>query len=304
MKKLLLSFFCLFLLSSCSGNDPGAENVLVTFKGGVLTTEDVVAHLASLKRSGQFRDRPELLTPEFVFEHALNMEMIIASGLAEKLHLDPHIRNELHRQMSELFLKLMEEKLITPIDRESVTEDEMLAFYEKHRDQYQDKARYTVRTFSVAPEQAEEAMAAIGQGTLDFAAAASRYALDTEERANGGQTGTRTLRRFQPSWQPVVESLEVGVVTGPTSIDGKSHILLLERKTAPRQYSFEEKREYIRNDVLYNRYQDQWQQTYDRMRKQFQVNINQQRLDRFYAEAAQAGQPGASVGQMDKEGGQ
>jgi hypothetical protein len=302
MKKLLLSMCCLILFCSCSGNDSGGDNALVTFKGGSLTKEDLSAHLAGLQRSSQFKDKPETLTPEFVFEHALNMEMIIASGLDEKLHLDPNIRNELHKQMSDLFLKLMEDKLITPIDRNSITEEEMTAFYEQNKEQYQDKARYTIRTFSIALEQGEEAVSAIRQGTLDFSAAAAKYALDEDERSSGGQTGTRTIRRFQTSWQPVVESLKVGEVTGPTQIDGKAYILLLERKTEPHQYSFEEKKAFIKNDVLYSRYQDQWQQTYDRMRQQFKVKINQEKLDKFYAEAAKDNQTGTRSGQTDKGG--
>jgi len=282
-------FVCLVflvVLTSCSGNDSG-DNILVTYKGGSLTSEDLAAHLASLKRSSQFKDKPEMLTPQFVFEHALNMEMIITRGLEEKLHLDPDIRNELHKQMSDLFLKIMEDKLITPIDKNSITEEEMLAFYEKHKDQYQEKSRYTIRTFRVAPEQGKEAVEAIRQGTLDFTATAAQYALDEDERKNGGETGTRTLKRFQSSWQPVVESLEVGKVSESTQIDGKTHILLLERKTEPHQYSFEEKKAYIKNDVLYSRYQDQWQQAYDGMRQQYGVKINQERLDAFYAAAAQ-----------------
>ncbi len=304
--KIRLKFFghlvCLagFLVcASCSGNN-SSDNVLVTYKGGSLTKEDLAAHLESLQRSSQFASKPDMLTPQFVFEHALNMEMLIARGLDEKLHLDPHVRNELHKQMSDLFMKILEEKIITPIDRDSITDEEMLTFYEKHKEQYQDKSKYTIRTFNVAPEQGKEAVAAIRQGTLDFSAAAAQYAVNEEERKSSGQTATRTLRRFQESWQPVVESLKVGDASEPTQIDGKTHILLLERKTEPHQYSFEEKKQYIKNDVLYSRYQDQWQLAYDGMRQKYQVKIDQKKLDVFYAAAAQkpAG-PEAKPAEMD-----
>lgn len=298
----LVCLVILVVLTSCSGNDSG-DNVLVIYKGGSLTKEDLAAHLASLKRSSQFKDKEEVLTPQFVFEHALNMEMIIARGLDEKLHLDPDIRNELHKQMSDLFLKVMEDKLITPIDKNSITDEEMLTFYETHKEQYQDKSRYTVRTFSVAPEQGKEAVEAIRRGTLDFAAAAAQYALDEDVRKSGGETGTRTLRRFQESWQPVVESLKVGEVSEPAQIDGKTHILLLERKTEPRQYSFEEKKAFIKNDVLYSRYKDQWQQVYDGMRQQYGVKIDQERLAAFYAAAAQQKPADSAAKQAETEGG-
>lgn len=300
MKYLILALVYALALSGCSGGEKREDNALVRFKGGVLTKEDLSAHLESMKRKSQFRDKPEMLTPEFVFEHALNMEMIIAKGLDQQLHRDPQIRNMLHEHMSDLFLKIMEEKLITPIDRDAVTEEEMRAFYEAHKEQYQDKAKYTLRAFSVAPEQAEEAANALRAGTMDFAAAASKYALDEEARKNGGQTGSRTLRRFQPSWQPVVEALQVGVVFGPKELDGKTYMLLLDRKTEAQQHSFEDKKTFIKNDVLYGRYRDQWQKVYDGLKQQFEVKIDQAKLDAFYKEA---GQPKAEAAKKDEAAG-
>lgn len=292
MKKLVVSLACTVALLVSGGCDRKPENTLASFKGGALTTADVEAHLESMKRKSQFRDKPEMLTPEFAFDHALNMEMIIAKGLAEGLHHDPRIRNMLHEHMSDLFLKIMEDKLITQIDRTTITEEEMRRFYEEHKEQYQEKSKYTLSAFTVAPEQAEEAAAALTAGELDFAAAAAKYALEEEARKKGGKTGTRTLRRFQPSWQPVVEQLEVGVVAGPTELDGKTWLLLLERKTPPHQHSFEDKKEFIRNDVLYGRYRDQWQQVYDGLKKQFEVKIDRKRLDAFYREAKAPGHKG------------
>lgn len=285
MKQFVVGLACTVVLSVCCGCDRQPENTLVRFKGGALTTADVEAHLESMKRKSQFRDRPETLTPEFVFHHALNMEMIIAKGLDEDLHNDPRIRDMIHEYMSDLFLKIMERKLITQIDRNTLTEEEMRQFYEEHKDQYQEKSKYALSAFTASPEQAREAAAAIKNGELDFAAAATKYAQDEESRKTGGKTGTRTLRLFQPSWRPVVEKLEVGVVSGPIELDGKTWLLRLERKTEPQQYSFEEKKEYIRNDVLYGRYRTQWDKVYDELKKQYDVKIDQKRLDAFFKEA-------------------
>lgn len=294
MNYLVVTLACLVALCGCTGGDKQSDNALVRFEGGVLTKEDVVAHYENMKKKSQFREKPELLTPEFVFDHALNMEMIIAKGLDENLHRDPRVREILHDHMSDLFLKIMEEKLIAPIERTAITEDAMRQHYEQHKEQYQEKAKYTLSAFTVAPEQAAEAVTALKAGELDLTAAAAKYALEEEARKNGGKTGSRTLRRFQPSWQPVVEKLEVGVVTGPVELDGKTWLMRLERKTEPHQYSFEEKKEYIRNDVLYGRYRDQWQQVYDGLKKQFKVAIDQPKLDAFYKEFNPAGKPAQS----------
>ncbi len=294
-KRVKMKFFLVvlaLLLAGCNQGNNDKGNVLARFEGGVLTTEDVTAHYRKLKRESKYRQEPELLTPEFVFEHALNMEMIIAEGLRRELHHDPRIRQDLHGHMSELFLRIMEEELVPRLDREAISDEEARAYYEEHRESYEQPAYYQLRVFEIDPAQGDEVMAELGKGGLTFAEAAAAYALDEKERENGGITGRRTLRRFQPAWRPVVEKLAVGEPTGPVEIDGKSHVLLLESKSEPHKYSYEEKKEYIKNDALYQRYRDEWRRTYDRLRREFEVKINDERLNGFYREMAGDGGEG------------
>ena len=283
MKKLIYLFLItLTVLPGCGNDTPRADNVLARFKGGVLTMEDLEAHHRSLKRQSKYRNNPEMLTPEFVFNHALNMEMIIAMGLRKKLHHDAYIRQDLHSHMSNLFLKVMRDELMPEIDKESISEEEMRTFYEAHRENYRKNELYSLLAFEVDPDLAAEVMQKLTADELGFNKAALQYAKNEEKRRNGGHIGKRSLRRFQPEWRPVVASLAIGRITGPLEINGKTYIMLLENKTEPYQYTFEEKQAYIRNDVLYNRYRDEWQKVYDRLQREFKVKINQAELKAFY----------------------
>lgn len=283
----IIALWVLVTLTACSQSNEHADNVLVRFEGGLLTSQDIDAHLLSLKRRSEFRDKPEMLTPEFAFEHALNMEMIIARGLDEKLHEDAYIRNDLHRQMSDLFMDILKDTLITEIDPKSITEEEIKQYYEDNKDSYTVKSKYKLSAFEVDKEQAGAVVEKLRDKSISFEEAVSQYALNARDKERAGKTGTRTLRRFQPPWRPVVESLEVGVVNGPTEIDGKIYILLLENKTEPHLYTFEERKAYIRNDVLYSRYRQQWQQIYDDMKKQYKVDINDSNLKKYYKKLAE-----------------
>ena len=278
--RMLVIVVLLLVVGGCSANSED-EQVLARFEGGVITVADVEAHLQSMKRDSRFRKQPELLTPEFAFEHALNMEMIIARGLELNLHRDPVIRNKLHEQMSDLFVKLLQDQLIETIDRSSITDEEVRAFYEENKKQYLIPASYHVHAFSVAPEQVESVQQALTARLITFAEAARHYGLEEDERERGGDTGMRSLRRFQPEWRPVVKSLPVAEVVGPKEIGGKSYMLMLERKTEPKQRDFEKRKEYIRNDVLYSRYQNQWQDVYDELRRNYKVEIKDELLQRY-----------------------
>ncbi|MBU2483055.1 MAG: hypothetical protein KJ760_18390, partial [Proteobacteria bacterium] len=46
-------------------------------------------------------------------------------------------------------------------------------------------------------------------------------------------------------------------------------------------YSFEEREAYIRNDLLYARYREEWAKTYERLKKEFKVEIHEKNLAAF-----------------------
>ena len=281
MKNLFLLLVVL-LLTACQNPGESRTTTLVTFKDGSLSDQDLQAHYQKMRKDPMFRDKPELLSAEAVFDHALNMEMIIALGLEKKLHLDPRVREEIHAHMSRLFLKLLQDELITKIDRAGVTDAEAEAYYNEHQDKYRKNEVYRLWAFSVDRRQADMIARSIRAGECSFAAAAHQYAQAEQERESGGFTGARSLERFKPEWRKQVAQLNVGEIYGPLELDGEARLLWLESKSEPYQYGFEEKKEYVRNDLLYQRYREAWQAAYDDLREQFGVKINEKALAGFY----------------------
>jgi hypothetical protein len=156
MKKMMVVIMFLIFCYGCSSEK--AENTIAQFEGGNITKEDLAAHYKKLKMESRYRNNPEQLTPEFVFNHALNMEMIIARGLKEKLHLDPWIRQEIHGFMSDLFLKVMQDRLVPEIDKENITEEEMRQFYEEHKENYLKKALYSIKMVKINDKEKAESI--------------------------------------------------------------------------------------------------------------------------------------------------
>jgi len=267
-------------LAGCG--EKGKENVAVSYKGGTLTVEDLEAHRKLLSRQSMFRGNPERLTPEFVKEHAVNMEMIIAKGLKEKLHQDPRLRAEIHGFMADLFLKVMQEQLVTKIDRKDLREEEVRAYYEKNKDSYRTPALYG---FSVIKSANEAKLAAlrkrIASGELSFAAAAERYSSDEQTKKAKGYAGRLPLERVQPGMREELAKLSPKQISGVLKHNDSFYLVQLLEKTEPRQYSYEEKAEYVRNDLLYSHYRDEWEKTYDRLKKEFDVQEHAPVLQRF-----------------------
>lgn len=270
----------LFVWGCQSQKDP-----LVAFDGGCLTVQDLDAHYEKLKTSSTFKNRTEQLTPEFVFDHAVNMEMIITKGLKEKLHQDPRVRAQIHAYMSDLFLKIMQDELVPEINKDDFTEDELRAFYEKNKESYTTPAMLSVRMIKTDDQNtALNAKQRITSGDLDFIQAAAEYSTDKRTAARGGDIGTRALKKFKQGWNEIIGGLEPDVLSGPFQIQDSWFLFKLVKKTQPVVHSFEEKQAYIRNDLLYNKYRQAWQDTYDRLKKEYEVKVDQNQLDKFIRE--------------------
>lgn len=283
MKRFVVVIAVLIFFCGCSSDS--AENTIARFEGGNITKEDLAAHYKKLKMESRYRNNPEQLTPGFVFNHALNMEMIIAKGLKENLHLDPWIRQEIHGFMSDLFLKVMQDRLVPEIDKENITEEEMKQFYEEHKENYLKKALYSVKMVKINDkEKAESIVSEIRESRIAFEDAARKYSTDEKSKDNDGFIGTRSLDKFRDNWRPAIENLKLNVVSDPVKINEDYYIFKLIKKIESYQYAYEEKRAYIKNDVLYDKYRKEWEKTYDRLKDEFEVKIDEEKLREFCIE--------------------
>lgn len=278
----ILTVACLgFGLSACQRSDR-SNPVVVRFDGGSLTREDLEAHYRKMKKASRFRKDPGALTPAYAFEHAVNMEMIIAEGLKEKLHLDPRIRAEIHSFMADLFLKVLQDRLVPKIDKKDFSEKEVRAYFDAHPESYQTPALYDVHIIKVGDKAVlDRILTGIADDSFTFQEAARTFSTDARTRNNGGAVGKRELKHFPSEWREIIADLRPGMVSEPTAIDGNWFLFKLADKKEPVPLRYEDKKDYIRNDLLYARYQEAWQAAYDRLKQKFSLEVNDVRLEAF-----------------------
>ena len=131
-------------------------------------------------------------------------------------------------------------------------------------------------------EKAESVVSEIREGRITLEDAAKKYSTDEKSGNKDGFIGTRSLDKFRGNWRPAIESLKLNEVSNPAKIDDDYYIFKLTQKTEPYQYTYEEKSAYIRNDVLYDKYRKEWEKTYDGLKKEFAVEIDEEKLKEFY----------------------
>jgi hypothetical protein len=283
IRNIVLLVSGLLMISAILGCRPSVgDNVAAVFDGGALTIEDLQEHRRILGRQKIYRDNPERLTPEFVFDHAVNMEMIIARGLKEKLHLDPRIRAEIHEFMSDLFLKVMQDSLVPQIDRDQFTEEEVREYFELHIEAYLPPPRYGVRVIRHHDEAfLKELVQQMTSGEESFETAARNYSIDEATGATGGYAGLRPLNRYAPEWRKVISTLSLNDISPPVPVGDVFYLFQVVEITEPPLPAFEEKKAYVRNDLLYARYREAWRQVYDELRDEFDLKVKDRALQKY-----------------------
>lgn len=280
MKQLALTILCLLFLAGC--NQTANDNAVVTFNGGSLTLEDLKAHQAIMKRSSRFSKNPDQVTPEFAYEHAVNMEMIITRALKEKLHQDPRIRAEIHEFMADLFLKVMQDHLVPQIDKDSLTEDEVRAYFDANIASYIPPTQYGVRVIENPDENVlKAARKRILSGEESFEAVALDLSTHNATREAGGNAGTRAITSYRPDWRTAIEGLEVNTISEPVRIKDAWYLFQVTDKTSFEAPDYEEKKAFVRNDLLYSKYRKSWEQLYEQLRMEYKVKVDQEKLKLF-----------------------
>ncbi|MBE1426206.1 hypothetical protein H4684_002870 [Desulfomicrobium macestii] len=280
MKNLALVILCLLFLAGC--NQTKNDNAVVTFDGGSLTLEDLKAHQAIMKKSSRFNKDPDRITPEFVYEHAVNMEMIIAKALKEKLHQDPRIRAEIHEFMSDLFLKVMQDHLVPQLDRDSLTEEEVRAYFDANIASYIPPTQYGVRVIENPDKNVLKTVRErILAGEESFETAAQELSTHNSTREDGGYAGKRAITSYRPDWRAAIENLEINSISEPVRIKNDWYLFQVTDKTSFEAPDFEEKKAYVRNDLLYSKYREAWEQVYTQLKSEHKLKVDEHKLQHF-----------------------
>ncbi|MEM5787715.1 MAG: peptidylprolyl isomerase [Syntrophobacteraceae bacterium] len=272
-KHWLWLLLVLMITGACG--EPVPDEV-VRYKGGNLTIQDLNAHAQKIAGKKEYAENPERLTADAVLRHAINMEMLIAAGLERKLHLDPAIREEIHTFMSNLFLKALQNELVPQLRREDIGEEEMRAHYDRFREAYKERdavALSWIRTEN--RKKAEEIAEAIRSGRVTFESAAADAAV------KAGSSPLRSVDRYPSELRSTIAALSIEETSLPVFRRGEYWLIRLDRIAAGKQLEFEDRREFIRNDVLYAKYRQEWDKAYETLRRKFGVEVDKKALLRF-----------------------
>jgi peptidyl-prolyl cis-trans isomerase C len=291
----LMAWMC--ILSSCDfespgspGNSPGKEvakkqgPALAKVGGETITVDEFEAALSSLPEYTQKR----MNTTEQKRKHLEKMideVLLLQEAEKRKLDQDEEIRAKVDRYRN----RLITEKLYREIasERSKVGDEEILAYYQEHKDRFQQKERIRARQILIllppnagpekeaaAKRKAQEALKRVKAGE-DFAVLAKEYS-EGPAASRGGDLGYFSRGRMVPEFEEIAFSLkDVGDESDLVRTKFGFHIIELTGRQPAQELSLEEVKDRIVRQLESARRREVRQTLAAELREQASVEIQE-----------------------------
>jgi len=184
----------------------------------------------------------------------------------QNLELSGHSLDE---YKEELALTIKAKKLVEP--RIEITEEEMKAYFDEHKDEFAQEQQVHARHILVDDENlAREIYEKLKKGE-DFAELAKQYSTDTATKDNGGDLGFFGKGEMVEEFEKVAFSLKVGEISSPVKTEYGYHIIKVEEKKEAQEPNYENSKEKIKDILFDQKFQEEYYSWIQELYSQYEI---------------------------------
>ncbi len=266
--------FMMLLLVSAPNSFAQTDKVVAKIGNQTVTESD----LKEISNAVPEKFRHLYLTPEGrkkTLDYVVNIYVLAAEaerlGMDKKPETDKLLQFTRRDLLARLYLDQMSKDLPAPTDAEAN------AFYEANKAQYATPESVHLHHILVSSEkEAKDAMDKLKKGEK-FEDLASQISI-CPSKLKGGNLEWLPKGSLVPEIEEVAFSMKNGQITGPVKSKFGYHVLLLEDKRPAQENSFDQVKEYILEQLRFQKQQDHYEKISNDLRKKMQVQINDQNL--------------------------
>ena len=219
-----------------------SEKVLAKIAGRELTEKDYQAFLSKVPAEQRaYAEHPQ--AKAMYVEQFLTQHLYAQMGVDMKLDETPEFAELMEVMKMEILSQLAMASTLKGIE---VTSGECKAFYEDNKEMFKKSETVKAKHILVDEEEkANELMAAIEAGEIEFEAAAKADST-CPSSAQGGDLGEFGRGQMVPAFEEAAFAAEVGKVVGPVKTDFGYHIILVDEHSEGGVMYFDEVRDQIK----------------------------------------------------------
>ncbi len=248
-------------------NRAPAARVLANVNGKPITEEDVDRYIAALGRNAQAYNNPQGRAA--VLEQLIAQRLFLLDAQRNLLEREQAFKDQLAAVKEQL---LMEYAIAKCVENVRVTEEEVKAFYEAHKDELNGGETVNASHILVdSEEKANEILTAIQNGEISFEDAAQAHS-SCPSSAEGGKLGDFGRGQMVPEFDTACFEMEVGELRGPVKTQFGYHIIRLNAKNAAEPLAYNDIRSQLYAQVNQEKQQAAYQSKINQLKILYPVD--------------------------------
>ncbi|MBP6941108.1 MAG: peptidylprolyl isomerase [Syntrophorhabdaceae bacterium] len=274
MKKVLICLIAFLFVFSCAKKDNG--KVLVNIDSDTITLEEFNKELDKIP---------------------MNMKMLVATQSGKKTYLDRLIMKKLllreaakgkiegEAEFQNRLADIKEQLLIESLLKKKIaadsqlTDNDMKKYYDTNKEKFKKEKEINTRHILLkTEEEAKQIMEKLQKGE-DFIELSKKYSIDPNAKASGGEIGFHPKGTLLPEYEAAAFKLtKVGQVAGPVKSQFGYHIIRLEGAKPPAYVSFDEVKDFIRQQLIQDKQKELLEKYIEDLKKAAKITINEELL--------------------------
>lgn len=248
-------------------NAQPAGQVLAQVGGKPITEEDVTRFIQAMGRNGQAYNNPKGRAA--VLEQMIAQRLFLLDAQRNLYEREPAFKAQLAAVKEQL---LMEYAITKCIQSVRVTEEEVRAYYDAHKDDLQAEESVNASHILVdSEEKANSILADIRAGKISFEDAARQYSTCPSGK-QGGSLGDFARGQMVPEFDQAVFALQEGELTGPVKTQFGYHLIRMNKKNEATPISYADIREELYQQVRQEKQQEAYQKKINQLKILYPVD--------------------------------
>lgn len=177
-------------------------------------------------------------------------------------------------------MKLIEDNMLKQyainslISSVTVTDEEMLKFYDENKAQFIKPETVTAKHILVETEDlAKEVESKIKNKEISFEDAAVQYST-CPSNMNGGELGTFGRGQMVPEFEEAAFTLGLDTVSSPVETQFGYHLILVTDRTEQEQAEYEEVKEEVKNSLLFKKQSEAFLDQVEKLTKKYEDKLD------------------------------
>lgn len=289
MKRLLCVAVVVFLVAACAQEGGKTGEYVAKIDGTVITKDVAQKEMNTLPQMAkQFFQGPEGAT-RFVDE-LVKKEMLYLEAKKRGLDKDEEYQRKVEefRKFS-LINKLLEKEVEAA---PKISEEEMKAYYEKHKDEFVEKTQVRIGHIVVKTEEdAKKVYERLDKGE-DFGKVAAEMSIDKSTARSGGDLGSFKRGEMGPQLEATAFRLKKGEVSrAPVPAKDGLHILkLLDAKGTAVEY--DKVKGVLAQKLSTEKQRDTFDKLLENLKKNYKVEVNKEAVAKLSSGPQEQAAPG------------